>query len=68
MREERFRSAPTKHFLRELKKLPDQGRARILLAIEEIVSNPYAGVRLRGELSGLVRWRTGRFQNNLQDR
>jgi len=37
----RFRSAPTKHFLRELKKLPAEIRARVLLATEEITSNPY---------------------------
>jgi mRNA-degrading endonuclease RelE of RelBE toxin-antitoxin system len=51
----RFRSAPTKHFLRELKKLPAHVRARILLAIEDVMSNPLAGVRLRGELDGLLR-------------
>jgi len=58
----RFRSAPTKHFLRELKKLPAHVRARILLAIEDTMSNPYAGVRLRGELDGLLRWRTGDYR------
>jgi len=58
----RLRTAPTKHFLRELKKLPAQVRARILLAIEDIMSNPYAGVRLRGELDGLLRWRTGDYR------
>jgi mRNA interferase RelE/StbE len=58
----RFKSAPTKHFLRELKKLPAHVRARILLAIEDIMSNPYAGVRLRGELDGLLRWRTGEYR------
>jgi len=59
MAQGRFRSAPTKHFLRELKKLPAHVKARILLAIEELVSNPFAGIRLRGELDGLLRWRTG---------
>jgi mRNA interferase RelE/StbE len=58
----RFRSAPTKHFLRELKKLPAHVRARILLAIEDMMSNRYAGVRLRGELDGLLRWRTGDYR------
>ena len=28
----------------------------------EITSNPYAGVRLRGELGGLLRWRTGDYR------
>jgi len=58
----RLRSAPTKHFLRELKKLPAHVRARVLLAIEELVSNPYAGIKLRGELEGLLRWRTGDYR------
>jgi mRNA interferase RelE/StbE len=58
----RFRSAPTKHFLRELKKLRADARGRVLLAIEDIMSNPYAGVRLRGELGGLLRWRTGDYR------
>jgi mRNA interferase RelE/StbE len=58
----RFRSAPTKHFLRELKKLPAHVKARVLLAIEELVSNPFAGIRLRGELDGLLRWRTGDYR------
>lgn len=62
MEQGRFQAAPTKHFLRELKKLPGGVRARTLLAIEELVSNPYAGVRLRGELSGLLRWRTGDYR------
>ena len=58
----RFRSAPTKHFLRELKKLPAHIRARVLRAIEELVSNPFAGTRLRGELDGLLRWRTSDYR------
>jgi len=47
MAQGRFRSAPTKHFLRELKKLPAHVKPRVLLAIEELVSNPFAGIRLR---------------------
>jgi mRNA interferase RelE/StbE len=58
----RFRSAPTNHFLRELKKLPADVKARVLLAIEELVSNPFVGIRLRGELDGLFRWRTGDYR------
>jgi len=62
MAQGRFRSAPTNHFLRELKKLPADVKARVLLAIEELVSNPFAGIRLRGELDGLFRWRTGDYR------
>ena len=36
--------------------------ARILLAIEELVSSPFAGTKLRGELDGLLRWRTGGYR------
>jgi mRNA-degrading endonuclease RelE of RelBE toxin-antitoxin system len=55
----RFRSALARHFLREHKKLPANIRERVLLAIEEMVSSPFAGIRLRGELDGLLRWRIG---------
>jgi hypothetical protein len=65
MAQGRFRSAPTNHFLRELKKLPADVKARVLLAIEELVSNPFAGIRLRGELDGLFRWRTGDYRRPL---
>ena len=58
----RFRPAPTKHFLREFKKLPVDIRGRVLLAIQEVISNPLAGVRLGGELSGLLRWRIGDYR------
>ena len=33
-----------------------------MLAIEELVTNPFAGIRLRGELDGLLRWRTGDYR------
>jgi mRNA interferase RelE/StbE len=62
MTQGRFRGAPTKHFMRELKRLPAQAKRRVLLAVEEIVTNPFAGVRLRGELDGLLRWRTGDYR------
>jgi len=62
MVQRRLRIAPTKHFLRELKKLPAPVRARILFAIEDMMSDPYAGVRLRGELDGLLRWRSGDYR------
>jgi len=62
MAQGRFRSAPTKHFLRELKRLPAHAKERVLLTIEELVSNPFAGIKLRGELDGLLRWRTGDYR------
>lgn len=33
-----------------------------MLAIEELVSSPFAGTKLRGELEGLLRWRTGGYR------
>jgi mRNA-degrading endonuclease RelE of RelBE toxin-antitoxin system len=35
---------------------------RGLLAIEELGSNPFVGIRLRGELDGLFRWTTGDYR------
>jgi len=36
--------------------------SKVLLAIEDMMSDPFAGVRLRGELGGLLRWRTGHYR------
>jgi mRNA interferase RelE/StbE len=58
----RFLGAPTKHFLRELKKLPSPTKKRVTSAIEQVLLNPYTGVRLRGELEGLLRWRVGNYR------
>ena len=46
-----YKAALTKNFLREFKKLPKEVRDRILRAIDEILSNPFLGVKLRGELA-----------------
>lgn len=62
MKEGRYMSAPTDHFLREFKKLPAQVRDRIVGGIEDLLSNPHAGVRLRRELQGLLRWRMGDYR------
>jgi len=43
----RFRIAPTKHYLKETRKLPGQVRERLVTVVEELASNPYLGVRLR---------------------
>jgi mRNA interferase RelE/StbE len=62
MAQGRFRSAPTKHFISELKRMRAHVKARVLLAVEELVSNPFAGIRLRGELDGHLRWRTSDYR------
>lgn len=46
-----YKAALTKNSLREFKKLPKEVRDRILRAIDEILSNPFLGVKLRGELA-----------------
>jgi len=51
----------TKSFLREFRNLPDDMRDRTLRAIDEIVTNPFLGVKLRGELEGRWRWRIGKY-------
>ena len=50
-----YRAALTKRFLRELKKHPDEVKERTLRAIDEIIANPFLGVKLRGKLEG--HWR-----------
>jgi len=57
-----YKAALTKNFLREFKKLPKEVRDRILWAIDEILSNPFLGVKLRGELEGRWRWRVGKYR------
>jgi len=57
-----YKAALTKNFLRELKKLPENVRKRVLTAIDELIRNPFSGVRLRGELRGKWRRRVGKYR------
>jgi mRNA interferase RelE/StbE len=57
-----YKAALTKNFLREFKKLPDPMKDGILGAIDEIVANPFSGVKLRGEIEGRWRWRVGKYR------
>ena len=57
-----YKAALTKNFLREYKKLPDHMKDGILRAIDEIVANPFSGVKLRGDLEGRWRWRVGKYR------
>ncbi|MBC8223603.1 type II toxin-antitoxin system RelE/ParE family toxin [Candidatus Bathyarchaeota archaeon] len=54
-----FEAALTHRFLRELRRLEADIRERALDAINEIIVDPFKGVKLRGELAGLHRWRLG---------
>jgi mRNA-degrading endonuclease RelE of RelBE toxin-antitoxin system len=44
------------------KKLSDNIKDGISRAIDEIVANPFSGVKLRGELEGRWRWRVGKYR------
>lgn len=62
MSPQRYRSATTKSFIKEYRKLPRDVRERIFEATREMLENPYAGVKLRGEYEGLLRWRIGKYR------
>jgi mRNA interferase RelE/StbE len=57
-----YRAALTRSFLKELRKLPDDVKSRVLEAINNILANPFSGVKLRGELEGCWRWRVGKYR------
>ena len=57
-----YKAALTKNFLRELKKLPENVKKRVLTAIDELIRNPFLGVRLRGELKGKWRRRVDKYR------
>jgi mRNA interferase RelE/StbE len=57
-----YKAALTKNFLRELKKLPENVKKRVLTAVDELIRNPFLGVRLRGELKGKWRLRIGKYR------
>ena len=57
-----YKAALTKSFLKEFKKLPEDVKGRVLAALDEIIANPFLGVKLRGELEGWWRWRVGKYR------
>jgi mRNA interferase RelE/StbE len=57
-----YKAALTKNFLRELKKLPENVKKKVLTAVDELIRNPFLGVRLRGELKGKWRLRIGKYR------
>jgi len=57
-----YKAALTRNFLRQLKKLPENVENRVLRAVDELIRNPFLGVRLRGELRGRWRWRVGKYR------
>ena len=57
-----YETALTRNFLKELKKLPEDVKGKVLGAVDEIAANPFLGVKLRGELEGRWRWRIGKYR------
>jgi len=57
-----YKAALTRNFLRELKKLPENVKKRALRAIDELIRDPFLGVKLRGGLKGRWRWRVGKYR------
>jgi mRNA-degrading endonuclease RelE of RelBE toxin-antitoxin system len=57
-----YGAALTKRFLRELRKQANGVKERALIAIDEIIANPFLGVKLRGELEGRWRWKIGKYR------
>jgi mRNA-degrading endonuclease RelE of RelBE toxin-antitoxin system len=57
-----YRAALTRSFLRELRKLPDDVKSRVLEAVNSILANPFSRVKLRGELEGYWRWRVSKYR------
>jgi len=57
-----YKAALTRNFLGQLNKLPKNVKNRVLKAVDELIRNPFLGVRLRGELRGRWRWRVGKYR------
>jgi len=57
-----YRAALTRRFLRELRRQPPDVKERALKTIDEIISEPFSGTKLRGELEGRWRWRIGQYR------
>ena len=51
-----------KSALKELQKLPERDRPRLIAAIDQLAEHPHAGKLLKGDLSGLRRLRVGTYR------
>ncbi len=51
-----------KTFLKQEKKLNADVKERVIEVVEEILSNPYSGVNLKGDLKGYYRGRVGKHR------
>lgn len=52
----------TGNFIRETKRLPRDVRKRVRRVLTEILQNPHAGTKLKGELKEYWRWRIGKYR------
>jgi mRNA interferase RelE/StbE len=57
-----YKAAATKSFLREFKKMPTELQERVKEVIDDIITDPFKGTKLRGELEGQWRWRVGDYR------
>ena len=57
-----FEAEFSQKFLKNVKKLPADVRARITKAILQILEDPRRGTALVGNLKGLWRWRVGNYR------
>ena len=51
-----------KSALKELRKLPQSDRPRLIAAIDQLAEQPHTGKLLKGDLSGLRRLRIGNYR------
>jgi len=57
-----YKTVATKTFLRQLKKIPEDAQQRVSKAVNELISKPDSGTKLKGELEGLWRARVGEYR------
>ncbi len=58
----KYSLAVTRRFKKSFEKLPRDVQERVYEKLVLLLENPYLGVRLRGELSGLYRLRVGNYR------
>lgn len=49
-------------FTKQFGKLPKNGKEQVLKGLEKVALDPYGGTKLLGKLTGLWRWRMGKYR------
>ena len=57
-----YRARLLNSFLKQEKKLNANVKRRVIEAVEEILSDPYSGVNLKGDLRGYLDKRVGKYR------